>query len=150
MTINYPVTLPLPVRDGYEIRHTSPIMRTELASGRARQRRKYTTTPSVISVKWIFNASQAVQFEEWFNDTLVDGTNWFVIPIRIETWFENHTCRFIDIYDGPRLIGRDSWEFAAEIETTNRTSKQLSGIILHDFFRRSDIFDTAINREMPR
>lgn len=150
MTIVYPGTLPLPIRDGYEIRHVSPMLRTELASGRARQRRKYTTTPSVVSVKWRFTAQQAVIFEEWFNNSLVDGANWFLMTIRTQTWFENHTCRFIDIYDGPRLVGKDHWEFTAELETTKRTSKDLTWKILPQFGVNSDIFDLAANREMPQ
>lgn len=151
MTIIYPATLPLPQRDAYEIRHVSPFMRSELDTGRARQRRKYTTTPSNIRVKFIFTAQQGITFEEWFNDVLTDGASWFNILLRTESWFEDFECRFMEMYDGPALKGRDHWEFTAELETRNRTSKQFSawGILPWTKTDATSIFDIAMNREWP-
>ena len=44
--------LPMPLMDGYGFKPISPLLRTEMTSGRAQQRRRYTHTPA--SVKWIF------------------------------------------------------------------------------------------------
>jgi hypothetical protein len=45
----------------------SPLLRTEMTSGRARQRRRYTSTPTQASVKWIFQTDALAQvFEAFF------------------------------------------------------------------------------------
>jgi hypothetical protein len=46
--------LPMPLMDGYGFKPISPLLRTEMTSGRAQQRRRYTSTPTQASVKWIF------------------------------------------------------------------------------------------------
>ena len=43
--------LPMPLQDGYGFKPVSPLQRTETTSGRARQRRKYTSTPTVAIVE---------------------------------------------------------------------------------------------------
>ena len=45
--------LPMPLMDGYGFKPISPLLRTEMTSGRAQQRRRYTSTPTQASVKWI-------------------------------------------------------------------------------------------------
>ncbi len=45
--------LPMPLMDGYGFKPISPLKRTEMTSGRARQRRLYTSTPTQATVKWI-------------------------------------------------------------------------------------------------
>ena len=46
MTINFPKTLPYPTVQGYAIKPGEAIVRTEMEAGPARQRRRYTQTPS--------------------------------------------------------------------------------------------------------
>lgn len=42
--------LPMPLMDGYGFKPISPLLRTEMTSGRARQRRRYTSRPTQASV----------------------------------------------------------------------------------------------------
>jgi phage-related minor tail protein len=59
--------LPMPLMDGYGFKPISPLLRTEMTSGRARQRRRYTSTPTQASVKWIFQTDALAQvFEAFF------------------------------------------------------------------------------------
>lgn len=59
--------LPMPLMDGYGFKPISPLKRTEMTSGRARQRRLYTSTPTQASVKWIFQTDALAQvFEAFF------------------------------------------------------------------------------------
>lgn len=74
--------LPLPVQDGYGFQPVSPLLRTQLTSGRARQRRLYTSTPTQASVKWFFETdSQAQLFEAWYRDIISDGAAWFLMRL---------------------------------------------------------------------
>ena len=60
--IDFPAELPMPLRNGYDTNHVSPLMRTELQTGRARQRRRYTSVPTMASVSWIMTQQQAQLF----------------------------------------------------------------------------------------
>ncbi len=61
--------LPMPLMDGYGFKPISPLLRTEMTSGRAQQRRRYTSTPTRASVKWIFKTDALAQvFEAFFRD----------------------------------------------------------------------------------
>ena len=50
MTINFPKTLPYPTVQGYAIKPGEAIVRTEMEAGPARQRRRYTQTPSRVQI----------------------------------------------------------------------------------------------------
>jgi hypothetical protein len=81
--INYPNDyLPIPLQEGFGLKPVSPLLRTELTSGRARQRRLYTSTPTQATVAWLFTDPEAQLFEAWFRDTIKDGADWFNMPLR--------------------------------------------------------------------
>ncbi len=64
--------LPMPLMDGYGFKPISPLLRTEMTSGRAQQRAIYLNTHP--SVKWIFKTDALAQvFEAFFRDALKDG-----------------------------------------------------------------------------
>jgi hypothetical protein len=149
-TIDYPLGLPKPLRSGYDINHVSPLMRTELDTGRARQRRRYTSVPSIASVNWIMTAPQGQMFEAWFRWTLVDGTEWFNAELRTPLGLQPYECRFVNMYSGPELVGINLWRFTAELEIRERQTLP-DGIIdvVPSFVLYSDVFDLAMNEEWP-
>jgi hypothetical protein len=148
-TINYPIGLPLPLRNGYELNHISPLMRSELQSGRARQRRRYTSVPSMASVSWNMSQQQAQLFEAWFRWELLDGTEWFNAKLRTPVGFQDYECRFADMYTGPQLIGIDRWAFSATFEIRERQTLIQGYELLPSFVLYPDIFDRAMNQEWP-
>ena len=81
MTIIFPKKLPYPTVEGYSIRPDEAIIRTDMESGPARQRRRYTQTPSKISVRWIMNPEQFCLFEAWYKYHAKEGAEWFVITL---------------------------------------------------------------------
>lgn len=58
MTTKFPDLLPLPLVEEYSITPNEAIIRTQMESGTARQRRRFDSVPSRITVKWFMNASQ--------------------------------------------------------------------------------------------
>ncbi|MEN9903707.1 MAG: hypothetical protein RLZZ555_272 [Pseudomonadota bacterium] len=149
-TINYPAELPLPLRSGYGMNHVSPMMRTDLESGRARQRRRYTSVPSIASVSWVMTQSEAQLFEAWFRWTLSDGAEWFNATLRTPLGLRPYECRFAGMYSGPDLVGVDRWQFSADLEIRDRQTLSVGWDVLPSFVVNADIFDTAVNREMPQ
>lgn len=148
-TIDYPTGLPTPQRSGYEVNHASPLIRTELQSGRARQRRRYTSVPSTATVTFNFTQPQAQVFEGWFRWTLADGTEWFNVTLRTPLGLMPYECRFANMYTGPQLVGVDRWQVQATLEIRDRQTLPSSYSLLPQLVLQSDILDVAINREWP-
>lgn len=148
--INYPHEyLPLAQRTGLGYQPTSPVLRTELTSGRARQRRKYTSTPTQAGVTWIFTDVQSQLFEAWFRDALVDAANWFNMRIRTPLGLSDYACRFTDIYQGPTLVALGFWQFTATLELWERPILPPGWGEFPDLIANQSIIDFAMNREWP-
>jgi hypothetical protein len=120
-TIDFPADLPLAVREGYDIKHTDPVKRTVMASGRSRSRRVFTSVvPTMADVTWRFGDYQALLFEAWFKYDLGDGTEWFNADLRTPIGAIPYECRFADMYEGPMLAGDNRWIFKAQLEIIER------------------------------
>lgn len=149
MTINYPTGLPRGLHSGRTYKTVSPLRRSELASGRARQRRNFTSVPAMASISWIFNSVQAQAFEAWWRDALIDGSQWFECPLETPLGYQDYTARFTDIYDGPSRAGPLLWSFTAELELRERPILEEGWGEFPEFILDSSILDIAINREWP-
>lgn len=142
--------LPLPLQDGYGFKPVSPLLRTQLASGRARQRRQYTSTPTQASVTWMFTTdAQAQLFEAWYRDIISDGAAWFLMRLQTPRGVDSYKCRFTDIYDGPILVAPIYWRFSATLELWERPLLPPGWAEFPYFVVNQDIIDLALNREWP-
>lgn len=149
-SINYPKDyLPLPVQDGYGLTPVDPLLRTEMTSGRARQRRRYLSTPTQASVAWILDDAQSQLFETWYQATISDGAAWFNMPLRTPEGIQEYVCRFIEIYDGPTITGGRYWRFSATLELWKRPVLDPGWSEFPDYIINSNIIDLALNREWP-
>jgi len=143
--------LPRPLQEGYGFKPVSPLQRTDTTSGRSRQRRKYTSTPTVATINWTFTKNnQAQLFEAWFRDVLLDGANWFYMrlqtPLGCDQLFK---CRFVDIYEGPTLVSPKYWRYSAQVELWERPLLPPGWGNFPELVAGSDIIDIALNREWP-
>lgn len=149
--IQYPKVLPYPLREGYGFTTVSPILRTKTQTGRAIQRRKYSSTPTEASVSWVFTSTEAQLFESWFEDALVSGSQWFECELRTPQGLLPYKARFVDIYSGPKLFGVDHWTFTAELELFERPILRGGwAIYTPEFISGMNIFDIALNVDWPR
>lgn len=150
---SFPSQLPLALQAGYALQHQSPFVRTEMQSGRARQRRTFTSVPSSVSVSWIFLTDIHCRlFEGWFRDSLgaKDGENRFDMPLQTPMGTYLYDCRFEDMYKGPTLVGGDMWQVSATLEIRERPILPPEwATILPEYILLSDIFDIAMNQEWP-
>lgn len=147
--IDWPQGLPCVLREGHTTRHASPLLRTGMASGRARQRRKFTSVPSVHTCAWLMTQAQAQAFEAWFAEMIGDGAQWFNMPLRTPMGTGKLLCRFTDIYEGPDLVGRNHWRISAQIEVWARPLLPPGWGLLPELVIGSSIIDVAVNKEWP-
>ena len=147
--IDFPKDLPCALREGYDLNHVEPFQRTEMVSGRARNRRTFTSVPTKVDVSWLFNDPEAVRFEEWFKETANDGVEWFNLRLRTPLGMEDYVCRFMQMYTGPHLV-ENHWKITARLEIYKRPMIVPGWGLLPDYIIGSSIFDLAMNREWPK
>jgi len=149
MTVYYPVGLPVGLHSGRSYQLQSPLLRSDLESGRARQRRRFTNVPMGAKINWLFNDSEGQLFEVWWRDQLVDGSLWFECPLDTPIGFQDYTCRFTGVYSGPSRVGPNLWAYSAELELRERAVLPGEWSLMPSFLLNKDIFDIAMNREWP-
>lgn len=147
--INYPAGLPRGLHNGRTYQTVSPLKRSELSSGRSRQRRNFTSVPTMAQISWIFSSIQAQAFEAWWRDQLLDGSQWFECPLETPVGYQDYTARFTDIYQGPSRVGPMIWSFSAELELRERPLLDPGWGEFPEFILDQSIFDFAMNREWP-
>lgn len=147
--IDFPPQLPCPLKEGHTVKHGQPFVRTSMESGRARQRRRFTSVPSMQTFKWVFTGEQAAAFEAWFRDALNDGAEWFNMPTFNPLGDTQIVCRFASMYEGPNPFGGRKWTVTAEVEVFERPLLPDGWGLLPDYLLNPDIFDLALNREWP-
>lgn len=81
--------------------------------------------PVYLSVEWIFTDEQAQRFEQFYQDDLADGVLGFVMPVLVPAGRLPARCRFLGIYEGPKLFGmphakKRHWSYTAKIEMHQR------------------------------
>ena len=110
--LTIPDGIPLPLREGYGFKPASPIVRSPFVNGRARNRRRYRSVPTEVSVTWLCTAEQARLFEGWCKWG-IGWADWFICPIKSPLGLVPTRAQFTDIYDGPTLVGVDLWRYTA-------------------------------------
>jgi len=149
--IQYPESLPPPLRDGYGFTPVSATRRTDMQSGRARKRRQFASVPTVTPVRWLLSSIQAQQFEAWYEDALTGGAQWFEMTLKTPQGSMAYKARFVEAYTGPGLVGVDHWEFSASLELWEKPVITGGwGVYAPDYLRYMSILDIAINREWPQ
>ena len=147
--IDWPASLPCVLREGHSTRHGDPLLRTTMASGRSRQRRKFTLVPSVHTCAWHMTQAQTQAFEAWFVEVLQDGANWFNMPLRTPMGVSSLLCRFDGMYTGPDVVGVNHWRIDASVEVWSRPLLPTGWGLLPDLVAGNSIVDIAVNREWP-
>lgn len=148
MAIEYPRGLPFPMRDSYAFTPTNNIVRTDMQSGRARQRVEFEDSPDMLNLKWTLTEQESRLFGVWARSVV--GAGWFDMTILTPMGFETVELRFTERVDGPSLIGRFHWVWTAVCELRETPELDEDWVLLPDFVLHPDIFDLAINREWPK
>lgn len=149
MTVYYPQALPVGLHSGRAYQLQSPLLRSELESGRARQRRRFTSVPMGAKISWLFNSAEAQAFEAWWLEQLIDGSLWFECPLETPLGYQDYTCRFTGPYSGAVRVGPLLWQISAELELRERPVLPRDWGLIPDFVAQQAIFDIALNAKWP-
>lgn len=112
---SWPSDLPLPQLSGYELQRQKNTKRTDMDSGSARVRRRFTRVPTYIPQAWDMTSRQFGHFEWWFDNTIDAGAAWFSATQVNGSGFVEVQCRFIDPYKAVLVEGGD-WLVTATLE----------------------------------
>ena len=116
----WPATLPLPTIQGYDIRPGEAILRTEMESGPARQRKRFTQVPSRFTARWLMRRTQFAVFESWYSLQAQDGGTWFDINLLNGIGLSTSEARFTRQFDARLTGGGMLWEVTTELEIRER------------------------------
>ncbi len=154
MTAAWPDTLPLPTIEGYGIRPGEAILRTEMEAGPARQRRRFTNTPSRITARWVMRAEQFLLFESWYRWAAAEGGAWFEIDLLGGLGLLAQEARFTRQFEARPYRGR-LWEVTSELEVRARPTLSEGGLALvlnedvSDLIGSIDSLHTLVHETLP-
>ncbi|SEO64437.1 hypothetical protein [Nitrosovibrio sp. Nv6] len=111
----WPETLPPPTLSGYGGSPVQAFARTDMESGPARQRQRFTYTPEELTVSWKFTAAEMAIFRAFWQDTIHRGTDWFVMTLDTGDGMIAYDTRFTKPYKYEARPGMN-WIVSGEIE----------------------------------
>lgn len=148
MIPKYPDGLPLPLRDGYGLDKVNRIRSTDMDVGRGVQRWEFDDAPEFPSVSWIFTENESRLFNAWVSQVAKAG--WFTIRLLTDMGFDDVTARFKSSPMRADLVGRYCWRWDATLELEFEQMLEPGWAeVLPDYILQADIFDYAVNRELP-
>ncbi len=119
LKLRFPKHLPYPTVEGYTIKPDEAIVRTDMEAGPARQRRRYSQTPSKISVRWVMKREQFSLFEAWYKYHAKEGAEWFYITLLGGLGLLEQEARFTKQFEA-KLLNGFLWEVTSELEIRDR------------------------------
>lgn len=144
----YPEGLPCPLRESYEFTPVNNIRRTQMDSGRARQRIEFRNVPTMVQLSWIMSPMQARLFEAWAAQVV--GAGWFEMELLSPLGFNTHEVRFTETPVGGQLTGKFLWRYRVVCELRERPLLPPGWAeLLPSFVLNPEIFDYAMNDEWP-
>lgn len=93
MIIRFPESLPKPTRN-YSVDIENSAVRSNMDSGRIRQRRRFTASQNSLSVKWELTDEEFQIFESFVFHALSGGTGWFEADLLTGNGIVPHKVRF--------------------------------------------------------
>lgn len=120
MLKKYPNDLKLPLVSSHRLSQNSNLLRTDMASGRARQRKRFQSVPTIMGATWKLNKYQAQIFEGFVTHGVNDAVNWFLMPVLTPQGLIEHEVRFINSPLESCTYNGGFWNYSANIEIKKR------------------------------
>ena len=115
MSTVWPPLFPSPTLQSYSVSPDESIARTKMESGAARQRRRFTSTPSRVNLRWVMDARIFGLFEAWYHYKAKEGAEWIEIDLKNGFGYVSNQARFLAPYSA-KLLSGDIWEVVANLE----------------------------------
>ena len=120
MLVKYPKDLKLPLISSHSLSQNSNLLRTDMASGRARQRKRFQSVPTTMGATWKLNKYQAQILEGFVTHGINDAVNWFLMPVRTPEGLIEHEVRFKQSPLESCTYNGGFWSYSANIEIKKR------------------------------
>ncbi|MBE0379173.1 hypothetical protein [Pseudoalteromonas prydzensis] len=129
MLVRYPKDLKLPLVSSHQLSQNSNLLRTNMASGRARQRKRFQSVPTTMSATWKLNKYQAQILEGFVTHGVNDAVNWFLMPVRTPEGLIEHEVRFKQSPLESVSFNGGFWNYSANIEIKKRQVVSEEGMV---------------------
>lgn len=119
--ITFPDSLPEPLLSGYSYQQADNIIKTEMATGRKRRRKRAPNSPTYLTVSWSLTNEQMALLEGFYLHVGDDGATDFLMNVRTPLGTSVHAVCF----DGPLSpapISKTRWKVRARIEVKRRST----------------------------
>lgn len=122
--IQYPEVLPIPLLANYQLQDVDPLQRTQMDSGRVRNRRRFRNVPTDAQVQHIFTQEQFEMFAGWWAHIIFDGALAYSARVRTATGMGDRQLQPKGMYQAA-LIGKQ-WRvsYSVQIMTRDLPSEQ--------------------------
>jgi len=114
--IKYPTALKKPLLANLKFAQTSNLLRTQMGSGRARQRARFLSVPTIMQATWKLKPPQARIFEGFISDGLKGASAWFLMDIPTPNGLQLHQVRFTESPLQSFSFNGSFWTYQAAIE----------------------------------
>ncbi len=152
--------LGLPTVNGYGIEPQEGVARTDMDSGPARQRRRWTATPTRFPAEFRFNRYQLAIFESWYEHDGAQGANWFNITLLVGIGLVEHEARFLGQYKAVPFNSSDKanaeiWRVTTTLEVRERPMLDAGALAialdsdLATLIATIDAFHHLVQSELP-
>ena len=113
--IEWPTTFPATKISKYGLRPGESIARTQMESGTARQRQRFTSTPSYVTIEWVMEKGIFGLFESWYIYKAKAGGEW--VSMYLVNGLGRTLCevRFLQPYEA-KPLSHKSWALMANVE----------------------------------
>lgn len=78
----WPDSLGIPQFSGYDLETNDPTVRTDMEGGAARVRRRSTTRPDNVQLRFVFDAAQMAEFRTVWDNDFQEGAAWVDMPVK--------------------------------------------------------------------
>ena len=129
MLVRYPKDLKLPLVSSHTLAQQSNLLRTDMASGRARQRKRFQSVPTTMGASWKLNKYQAQILEGFVTHGINDAVNWFLMPVRTPEGLIEHEVRFKQSPLESCTYNGGFWNYSANIEIKKRQVVSEEGMV---------------------
>lgn len=116
----WPQSLPAPLLASYQFAPEATTIKTDMDSGPARVRRRFTTGVTQYQATWHFTGQQLAIFEAWFVHQAQSGASWFSMPQRNGQGNTNVNARFSTGTYTARALSDKLWEISGQLEVRDR------------------------------
>lgn len=114
---SWPALLPPPMIDGYSEKAKPTFIRTEMDSGRARNRRRAVTGAVQFEQTYRLTQTQLAVFEDWWENVVFGGAADALMPIYGGQGKRMVQCSFSDTPSKARVPDSKIWEVSLTMET---------------------------------